>query len=301
MSDVVTLVNTTQRPIRTRSQEGTAVVFAPAGHPGSSVNLTKTAADYIRGNLLDQVSVLTAPRGESYMEREVQQSFWIANMTGDPDAPAMFTETFQEGVEGKSRQVEIRNEMREPRTYKTRMGRFHGIKEPGTFWCRQSDRTMGWNVTAMQVTLPGKIVVIPPYSRIEVNQSQFETLLMLDREQPQHKRGQLIGSRAPSDFEPNLEDPFWTLDNLRTWIEAVPGTDDKEPGAMVMGPSEAELRAEYPDVSPTDWSLLLHDARLTVWKRCKLRCLDPQFNIPTKDEFNLAKARKSKASKNDKA
>lgn len=297
MSDFVTLVNNTPKPLRTRTADGTPITFAPAGHGGSSVPVTRATAAYIQENLGDLVSVLTTVRPASYMERQVQRSFWIANMSGDPDAPDTFTETFQEGVDGKARDVSVRNELKQPQTYKARLGRFHGITPPGTHWCKQADGSMGWNTMPMQVTLPGKVITIPPYNCVEVNEGQFETLLRLDSELPPHKRGHLIAGRAPSDFEPNMDDPFWTLDNQRLWLELTPATDEKEAGAFVMGPSEAELRAKHPDASEDEWLAILHEARLAVWKRCRLRALDPQFDIPTKKEFDMAKARRSKSEK----
>jgi len=242
------------------------------------------------------LGVIEATSGvESLIEEHKVKEFYIANMTGDPDAPETVGEYFNLRTQKQEKEM---NDNKQPQVLRYRLGRFNGLKEPGTWRFRGAN---GWqyNDKPVQVTLPGKLVTIAPYSRKKVTLEQMETILAGDRDSPSNLQGKVIISRLPSDFEPNFDDPFWTLDAMRTWLELVPGSGDKPMGRDVIGPSEAEIRAQYAvgDDDEDEAEIAVNTARFDMWTRCYFRSADPRFKLPTKKDFDASLARKAKAAK----
>ena len=299
MSDSVRLVNNTDQRLA-MVYNGTPIVFRPQGQPGSVLDLPQAAADYIRGHLGDQVKEIKGGSYRSLVEQKKIETFYVANMSGNPDAPPFFEEDFRNKVSGAPEVKQIYNELREPQTFKARLGAFHGIVGPGSFRYRDAQGNLVLNDKPTQVSWPGKMVEIPPYGRVEVSKEQFETLLQRDAERPKHVRGMIIPSRKPSGFEPDDSDE-WTIDKYRLWLSLVPATGDQAGGRDVMGPSEAEIRAQHKDLNALEMSLKLQQVRLDLLARCLLRAHNPKFTLPSEKDFRAAEARAAKQTKNDKA
>lgn len=300
MSEYVYLVNATDKPL-SLVYEGTAIRFRPQGQPGSLVQLPKAAADYVRGHVGDQVKVVESASFKSLIEKPRVEVFYLANMSGNPDAPEFFEEEFVDVRTGKYEKKRTYNELREPQVFKARLGMYSGVKPPNTLRYKDGEGNMVYNKTDIQVTLPGRLIEIPPFGRVEVTREQFETLMQRDLNRPETRQGQLVKSRAPSEFEPEFNDPKWTIDNLRLWLELVPATGEKFGGKEVMGPSEADIKAANSSLSELELSMKLHEVRFDLWKRCALRAADPEFTLPKESDFNAAKARKAKGAKSESA
>lgn len=269
------------------------IVFNPRGQPGSVQDLPEDAAEYCRGHFGDQLGVIE-PSSEvkSYVDEVRQQDYYVANMTGDPDAP----DTVGEYFNNKTRKMESENnDNKQPQELRYRLGRFNGLKEPGTWRFQTVDGRWTTNDKPVQVTLPGKLVTIPPYSRRKVSKGQFDTILALDYSAPEKLRGRVVESRPASDFEPVFEDDWWTIDRMRTWLSLIPGTGDKPMGRDIIGPSESEIRAQAGDEDDAD--VAVSTARFDLWVRCFLRAADVRFRLPTRKEFDAAVARETKATK----
>lgn len=300
MSEFVHVVNNTEKRL-SMVYDGAAIVFQPQGLPGSLLQLPKAAAEYVKGHLQEQVRIINGASFKSIIEKPKFEVYYVANMSGDPDAAEYWEETFRNPVTGEGEIRKVYNELRHPQSFKARLGRFSGIKPPRTLLYRDGSGNLVWNDKEIQVTLPGQIIEVPAYGRIEVTKEQFETLIGRDLSRPEHLRGQIIRSRAPTDFEPDFNDPKWTIDALRQYLELVPSTGDKMGGRDVMGKSESEIRAENEHMTPTQLAMHLHDVRYKLWARCILRAMDPQFALPSEKEFSLAQARKVKAEKQSKS
>ena len=268
------------------------IIFAPRGQQGSVQDLPEDAAEYCRGHYGEMLGVIEPTSGiESLIEEHKVQEFYIANMTGDPDAPEFVGEYFN--LRSQKNEKEL-NDNKQPQVLRYRLGRFNGLKEPGT-WRFRGEHGWQYNDKPVQVTIPGKLVTLAPYTRKKVTKEQMETILSCDRDTPQKLQGRVIISRPQSDFEPDFGDEFWTLDAMRTWLELVPGSGDRPMGRDVIGPSEAELRAGFADEDEAD--VAVNTARFDMWTRCFFRAADPRFKLPTKKDFDAALARKSKAAK----
>lgn len=296
MSEFVHLVNVTDARL-SMVYDGAAIVFQPAGHPGSLLQLPTSAAEYIKGHLRDQVRELDGSTFKSHIERPKIESFYVANMSGNPDAPEFFEEEFYDARDQEFKKKKTRNELKLPQNFRARLGSFSGIKPPGTLRYKSASGEMVMNSQEIQVTLPGKMIEIPAYGRVEVSKEQFETLLGRDHNRPDHLRGQLIRSRPYSEFEPDYDKH--SIDELRMMLELVPSTADAQGGKEFMGPSEDEIRKECvsQQMTPTQIAMKLHQARFELWARCALRSADPQYAWPQEKDFNAARARKAKTVK----
>lgn len=294
MSEFVHLVNVTDKRL-SMVYDGASIVFQPSGHAGSLLQLPQSAAEYVKGHLRDQVRALDGSSFTSHIERPRIESFYVANMSGNPDSPEFFEEEFYDARDDVLKKKKTRNELKLPQTFKARLGSFSGIKPPGTLKYKSESGEYVFNGKEIQVSLPGKMLEVPPYGRVEVTREQFETLNARDQARPDHLRGQIIRSRPYSEFEPDFN--AHSIDDLRLMLELVPSTSDKVGGKEVMGLSEAEIREQNKAMTPTQLAMLLHQVRFDLWARCALRSADPQYAWPSEKDFNAAKARRGKAEK----
>lgn len=296
MSEFVHLVNVTDKRLH-MVYDGAAITFQPAGHPGSLLQLPTSAAEYIKGHLRDQVRELDGSTFKSHIERPKIEAFYVANMSGNPDAPEFFEEEFYDARDQEFKKKKTRNELKMPQNFRARLGSFSGIKPPGTLRYKSANGEMVMNSNEVQVTLPGKMIEIPAYGRVEVTREQFETLAGRDYSRPAHLRGQIIRSRPYGEFEPDFDKHG--IDELRLMLELVPATGDKLGGKEVMGASEEEIRKECENLklTPTQTAMRLHQVRFDLWARCALRSADPQYHWPQEKDFAAARARKAKTVK----
>lgn len=294
----VRVMNTTGVQLRIM-YDSTPLVFEPSGFPGSVMDLPKAAADYVRGQLLDQVTVIDADaRAKSIVDIVQQELLYLANMSGDPEAVDFHMETFQDKKTGEDLPPrKIRNELKQPQTFKARLGAYQGLVGPGSLSFKGNNGEWTTNQNPAQVTIPGKLVLIPPYGRIEVTPGQFQTLMMRDMDRPEQYRGQLIRSRKESDFEPDFLDPWWTIDRTRSWLEMIPPGFNRVAGKNVIGKSEAEIAVANADKSEIEMAALLHKTRYDLCAAARMRAVDPQFPLPSRKEWETFVGRKEKAAK----
>jgi len=296
--EYVRLLNTTDNILRLRFS-GEAITFQPHGLPGSVLDLPKAAADYCVGHLGTQVQIVAQDAAISYVDQQKVERYYVANFSGNPDSPPYFEETFRNKTTGEGELRRIPNENHLPQVFTVRLGRMSDIIPAGAY--RYFDKVEGWttNKRPMQVTLPGKLLKIPPYTVVEVTRGQFETLLNIDNDRPKERRGLIKPSRPVSEFEPDYNDPKWTYDKMRAWIEQMPETNDAEAGAAVMGPSETELRKQWAEegLDEDKIGVRLAKARYDMYARCKIRAMDNSYVLPTRAEFEAHWARKAKSEK----
>lgn len=299
MAERIRLLNTTDRVLRLR-YGGNAIVFQPHGVPGSVVPLPKAAADYVMGHLGNQVEVVAEATAVSYVEHRKIDRYYIANFSGDPDSPEYYESKFlkADGTEGVRR---VKNEIHTPQVFKARLGRESKIVDAGAHqYVDQHSGKLTRNKKAMQVTYPGKLLTIPPYTVVEVTQGQFQTLLSMEADKPLDYPRFLRPSRPPSDFEPDYNDPWWTLDRIRMWLMETPETNEREAGQVVAGDSEKELREKWAaeGLEPDAIELQLEETRFKLYARSKIRAMDLDYaQLPSKSEFEASWARRAKAEK----
>lgn len=285
MTKYVRVVNTVDR--RLPIQYGDAeIAFEPAGQFGSALELPKDAADFCLGHFGNLLMVIE-PKNLDFTNPEINKEYWIANMTGDPDAWSVRPAKQYNYAQQKWEVVEIINENRDPAPFVAALGRYNGFVD---HWVTYIDGEPQRNVKPTVVTIPGRKIEIPPYSRAKVTADQLSTLIGRDAEAPISTRGRIIVSRAPSSFEPIFEgedSEYWTLDRMRFWLTYMPMLAGFKAGKEIIGKSEAAIRAplEAEKASATKIQMALHVARKETWIRCFFRAANPQFILPSRETF----------------
>jgi hypothetical protein len=264
---------------------GVDLSWEPAGNHGDTRSYASDAAQYALDHFGPFLEVISPGSGDLTDKQEKEQEYWIGNYSGDPDAWESKPGLVWTKEKGNHTGL-IANGNKQPATFVGQLGRVNKIiYTPKGF--------------PESRTFPGYLVKIPPYSRIKVNKDQFAVLIQRDAEQSIEYSGRIAEARAPSGFEPELEDDSWTHDRMRVWLKLAPAAPGVKAGKDVCGPSEKELKAKLAADSLTGEELetALYDARYDLWVRCRLRAMNMNVRLPTEKDFNAALAREAKAEK----
>jgi hypothetical protein len=199
--------------------------------------------------------------GGVYEDAAVAQTVWLANFTGNPDAPKTIKRRKKLG-KGDWAYVDEPNPVAEPMD----VVRSHdgGMEEYAT-----QDGPMGRNLGPIEIRVPRyqRRQLPKPIANWCLNREANNRLV--------HSVGaRLRLSRAPSAFEPNMT---WELDDIRCYLEMM----DR---SAVLGPSEKDLAVAE------DKDLALRDARELCMRRLHFRLADLQYRLITRKEFDAYRA-----------
>jgi hypothetical protein len=270
-------------------ETGIDLSWEPAGSPGDVRNYSPEAAQYALDHFGPLLEVVAPGSGDLTTPQTQTQEYWIGNYSGDPDAWESKPGQVWTKEKGNHMGV-LANGNKQPAEFVGQLGRVNKIiYTPKGF--------------PESRTFPGYLVKIPPYSRIKVTADQFAVLIQRDAEQSVEYAGRIAEARAPSAFEPELNDDSWTIDKMRVWLKLTPAAKGGKAGKDVCGPTEKELKAGFASEGLAGETLedALYDARYDLWVRCRLRAMNPNIKLPTEKDFNAALAREAKAEKSTRA
>jgi hypothetical protein len=200
-------------------------------------------------------------------EEEDDGLVWIANVTGNPDAPDKVMAKVY--VDRRWQMVEVDNPKKEPRMLANKfdMGMKSYIAKDGA-------------VEALN--LPKKNIELPAFKRRALPSHEAKWWLNRDAIAEPAIRGCSIKSRPPTEFEPNPKNvDDWSLDDLRAYLKLM------DPGAE-MGRSESSVVSEAKKRGhrkPEEISAHIEEEKYLITKRIYFRLVDPQYAIPTKSQF----------------
>lgn len=192
-----------------------------------------------------------------------QDMVWLANMTGDPDAP--------DTIQGASH-------------WNKSQGQFVSSSQPHP--CKDAititrDYDMGQKEYIAKdgapegLNLQSVAIKIPPYTRRQFPKEIGTWMLMRDGTAGKECSGRIKKSRPPSPFEPDLG---WSLDDMRSYLQLCsPGAD--------LGPTEADLKAANKG-NGKELEAETDKAKRKVWTRLFFCLADPSVRLPTRSEFN---------------
>jgi len=190
---------------------------------------------------------------------------WIANFTGNKELPE--TVNVKQWAGGRWQRADAPNPLRTPIVVER--------------WCDGGMREYTAKDGAPEAHNLAKIRFrLPPYTRRLFPRDL--AAWSLHRDSGTEMRGAIVKSRAPTVFEPN---DSWSLDDSRAYLRLI------DPSAPV-GPSEADVRsnaARNPEAVKAGESGLrayVDDAKKTVLRRLFFRVANPQYHLPTREEFN---------------
>jgi hypothetical protein len=188
------------------------------------------------------------------------QTVWVANVMGDPDAPAEVEISIYDRDIRRYKNVKVENQKRIPRPVTRQMG--GGMEEYQT-----EEGLMARN-------LPPTTITVPPFQRREMPAAIGTWFLTRDANIfPAQFRQQVVKSRAPSPNEPKMD---WALDDMRCYLYM---TDRK----AILGPTQKEIEAANPDKSALE--LAIHEAKLLCMKRLHFRIAPEGAKVYGQKEF----------------
>lgn len=202
------------------------------------------------------------------MQFEMPKTIWVANMTGDPDAPKTIKK--KEFVKRHWEVVEYDNPTLHPRPLKEEaLGEWVEFKDRGGFL--SSDRKNG------------KVYELPPYRRLEMLAPQGDWFLSRcmnasEVDKNNHRIPVAILSREPSDFEPDME---WNLDEMLAYLQYIDAS-------AVRADSEADVVKKMrrrKNIKQTEIEDKIEEEKRLCMKRLYFRLVDPKIPLPTRQEF----------------
>jgi hypothetical protein len=280
----IRLLNVSESPISYR-HGGKLWTFTPHGQKGSLQPVPPDVAETLLQKFGHDLQVVGAYAQRTYVPVNEVKRYYVGNFSGDPDAPKEF-ETIKLTKDGEEKVVMVRNSIASPRTYSRTLGREMEIKPPGSV--KYIDPYLGerTNDYPMQVTLPGRPVVIPPFTVVEVTYQQFFSIMLSER----GNRTFFCRPSRDIPWAPNYTDPSMTLDRFHVYLALFGETPAQEAGAALIPGTEAELRerAAADDKSDDDIDTLVESARWDAFARGRLRAMNLDHALPTEKEFEAA-------------
>ena len=190
---------------------------------------------------------------------------WLANFTGNKDLPE--TVSVKMWASGRWTWADVPNPLREPYVVERFMD--GGMRE----YTAKDGAPEAHNLAKTRFRLP-------PFTRrlYPKNLAQWS----LRRDAVSESRGSIVKSRAPSMFEPTES---WNLDDVRGYMRLI------DPSAKI-GPSESEVRsqaAQDPEAIRAGESGLqayVDDAKRLMLQRVFFRVANPDYHLPTREEFS---------------
>lgn len=189
---------------------------------------------------------------------------WVANMTGNPDAPPEVP--VKRSDKGRWYTTNVPNPNKPPRTVSRQMKR--GMKE-----------VMGRSGVEALNLLP-KTIKVPAYKRIKMPKHIARWFL---NRVSMSGTSDCAKSRAPAAFEP---DDTWALDDLRRFLQL---TDSE----AHLGATEWKLRSVKRGSGPNGKALTdraIREAKEMLLKRIYFRLVEPKYRLPTRQEFEEFRA-----------
>ena len=190
---------------------------------------------------------------------------WVANFSGNKELPEAIN--VKQWANGRWQWADIPNPLRDPVVVER--------------FCDGGMNEYTAKDGALEAHNQPKIRFrIPPYTR-RLFPRDLATW-SLHRDAMNSIRGRIIRSRAPTNFEPNNA---WGLDDARGYLRLI------DPSAPV-GPSESDVRsnaAKDPEAIRAGESGLrayVDEAKRVLLHRIFFRVADPQYHLPTREEFN---------------
>lgn len=278
MSDYefVTVQNFVSERLKAFTDDGQLVELGPRGTQHGIRDMTVEEYKALKADYGDQIGLVE--RGAKSISKFVApkiERIWIANMTGNPDAPDEVPGFDNQGLFGK---MEPSPKKKARTLYIQGVGRYD-----------EERRSEGGII--IKKTWPGREVSLEPFTQIEVTKGEAHAFLNADQILPEGHRGACILSEDISNiFQPEIS---WDLNTRRAYLEMLPEDGAEFPaGKKVLGPSEEELRESLKDEHPREVARALDAAKKVCWERIVLRLFRPSVKKPTQKQFEQFLSRK---------
>jgi hypothetical protein len=189
------------------------------------------------------------------------ENIWIANMTGNPEAPKKVTVKHYDAKTKRWLPTEIPNPLAEPCEVIRSMG--GGMKE----YIDKAGNVMARNLA------PTKYV-IDPFQRIEVPKNVGQW--MLNRNASSTGKGSILRSRAPTELDSAIHG--WPIEKIEALVKYV------DPMCRKVANTREKMLSVYKGknkLSDQELELKLFNEKEAWVKRAHFRLADPKYDLPT--------------------
>lgn len=208
------------------------------------------------------------------------RTMWVANVTGNPDSPEFVSDRRYDKTAMRFTDVQLPNPNRKA----------HPVAREWKGGHRQYTARDGGLV---QESLPSKLWVVPTYRRVPMEESVGEWFINRDATNGAG-RGAVIKSRPISDFEPKMD---WKYEDMRVYARLTDAT-------MSLGPDENAIAKEVKLTidklaQDNEWKPrkievelreaikeALRKAKQELYHRLYFRLVNPDYRLPTREEYN---------------
>jgi hypothetical protein len=281
MKTIVTLQNNTQRTLPIHYQ-GKRYELTPQGTHNGTMPVTESVAKFFLEHYGTEVSIVDDSQTTDFVAPIVDKgTVWLANITGDPDAPREIPyDVVREGVD-KGKTVFGVNP--DAAAHPVSIACYAGggqfsTKQPDGFYNAYTGRKKNFTIKPYEV-------------------KEFPVAIARQFEAREYMKGTqnppaVVRSRDPRDlFKPTMK---WDLNTIRYWL-MLAHPDGMNPA--IHGPSEEEVTANCADED--ELPMVLHQAKFDLWKRSFVLCANPDIPIPDAKalEHFIAKREKQAAKK----
>ena len=233
--------------------------------PHETHQFAKEVADKFLENRAPLVSIVEEDLGGTYAEKD-DSIMWLANVTGNMDAPDMVKD--KRFINKGWSTVDVENPNKGARD-------LSWMYDPGQeFYTARDGALESRNLFPVKYQ-------IPSFMRRAVKKDVAQWILMRDSTSGPTTRGAVIASRAPAAFEPSMS---WSLNDMRAYLRLI------DPDAEMV-PSEEDVIKEAKKDSRIrqagDEGLIaaVGAMKRVCYKRLFFRIVDPRYTLPTEAEF----------------
>jgi hypothetical protein len=279
--EFVTVQNFVSEKLTAYTEDGQKVEIGARGSTTGVRDMTVEEYQALQADYGEKVGLVE--RGAKSISKFVApkiERVWVANMTGNPDAPDL--------VPGFNRDAQFGDLEPNPNK-KARTLYLQGVG-------RYDEEIRSEGGIIIKKTWPGREVSLEPFTQIEVTAGEAHAFLNMDATMPDGHRGSCIRSEDISNiFQPEIS---WDLDTRRAYLEMLPEDGELFPaGKKVMGPSEGELRESLVGQMPRQVAEALDAAKRACWERIVLRLFRPSIRKPTQRQFEQFVSKKLPSAK----
>lgn len=221
--------------------------------------------------------------GASMTPQETPKTMWLANVTGNPDAPESFKYERFDKVTGKMIDVFEANPNRKPRLLKYAMKGAEVLEKNKDGVTESTYR-------------PGRYFELSPYRLMEVDADVGRWIMQREMRARTAGGTACVIARKLPEFSPNYS---WSIEDLRTYLTLLRDCDLRD--TKKYGATTAMLTSQFGS-KPKELELRIHDAKRALMKYIYFCQINPSIPLPTREEFEEARiSKKDKAAKADDA
>lgn len=277
MSAFVTLENVVEEELKIYSPEsGEWEKLGKRGTPQALRTMTKEEAQEFIDVHGAKVRIFRPENRilDKVVKVEVSE-VWIANMTGNPDAP---DEVYGMGYNDKG---QIISDVLEP--YLAKQPRDIIAPNVGTKQVEMESPSDAGSIF-IRKTIPGRTLRLEPLSRMKLLTHEAKSFLDAEYLRGDEQGGAVMVSRPQAEWEPQWS---WDHMSLRFYLEMLPeGGRNFPAGRLVLGPTPDEIKSSMVGKPQRDVLKALHDAKMLLWTRIALRLMNPAIPLPTQEQYN---------------